>query len=183
MWKNGMWCLGSLVLLALLALAGCQQSKAKTPPPAARKAKKSPPRPWEKKGATPPGLKKKPIRQQAKKGLILNITSSGKADPHAVTMALQLAGHGLKDGRKVVLFFNVKGVDVPTKTFSKKLAFKDKPIKMLLGKLIKDGATVLVCPHCMKAMGLSKKDLVAGAQVANRAKLFGPLDHSAVFTY
>ncbi|UCH84707.1 MAG: hypothetical protein JSW50_03155, partial [Candidatus Latescibacterota bacterium] len=44
--------------------------------------------------------------------MFFSITSSGIEDTHAVTMALQLAGHALDDERKVVLFFNVRGVDV-----------------------------------------------------------------------
>ncbi|MBD3337056.1 MAG: hypothetical protein GF355_16195 [Candidatus Eisenbacteria bacterium] len=46
--------------------------------------------------------------------LLLNITSGAEEDPHTVTMALQLAGHALDDGRDVALFFNVRGARVAT---------------------------------------------------------------------
>ena len=115
--------------------------------------------------------------------VVLNIVS-GPDQPHPVTMALQLAGHALDDGRAVVLFFNVKAVDVPLKSLPADLAYHDKPIAALLEKLIDRGATVLVCPHCMKAQGIDADDLVDGAEVADRLKLFRQIDAGAVvFTY
>ncbi|MBN1912121.1 MAG: DsrE family protein [Pirellulales bacterium] len=112
-----------------------------------------------------------------------NITS-GTNDVHPVTMALQLAGHALDDGRKVVLFFNVRGVDVPTTKLPDDLAFHDKPVKKLLTDLIDRGAEVHVCPHCMKALGIDAKDLLPGVQVTNREKLFANLGpNTNVFSY
>ena len=115
--------------------------------------------------------------------VLFNITS-GPDDAHPVTMALQLAGHALDDGREVVLFFNVKGVSIPTKDLPADLAYHDKPIAGLLDGLIDRGATALACPHCMKAEGITAEDLVEGVQVASREKVFGPLGaRSVVFTY
>lgn len=115
--------------------------------------------------------------------LLISVTS-GVENPHAVTMALQLAGHGLADGRAVLLFFNVRGAAIPTKTLDATLAHGDRPIRQLLADRLAEGATVLVCPHCMKAMGVSADDLVAGAQVADAKKLFAGVDDgAAVFTY
>jgi len=116
--------------------------------------------------------------------LLLNITSGATEDPHAVTMALQLAGHGLEDGREVVLFFNVRGVSVPTVDLPADLAFIDKPIKELLTRLIEQGAEVHVCPHCMKALKVDDSDLIKGAVVTSREKLFSKLgSNTVVFSY
>jgi predicted peroxiredoxin len=115
--------------------------------------------------------------------MLLSITS-GVDDPHAVTMALQLAGHALDDGRQVVLFFNVRGVEVPTRRLPADLAFKAEPIKALLADRIERGAEVHVCPHCMKALGIEAGDLVDGAQVTDRQKLFAKIGpNTVVFTY
>lgn len=116
--------------------------------------------------------------------VVMNITSSAVDDPHAVTMALQLAGHALDDGRQVVLFFNVRGVTVPTTSLPENLAFHDKPIKQLLSNLLARGAEAHVCPHCMKALGLDAADLIPGAFVTNRDRLFSKLGYNTVvFTY
>lgn len=115
---------------------------------------------------------------------LLNITSSPIDDPHSVTMALQLAGHALDAGREVVLFFNVRAVMVPTTGLPDDLAFKAEPIKKLLASLIERGAVVHVCPHCMHALGVEAKDLLPGAMVTDREKLFSKIGaETVVFSY
>lgn len=115
--------------------------------------------------------------------MFFNITS-GPDDPHPVTMALQLAGHALDDGRDVLLFFNVRGVHIPTTQLSDTLAFGDRPIKELLADLMARGAEVHVCPHCMAALEVNETDLIEGAQVTTRDLLFAHLTgNTAVFTY
>ncbi|MFC1639434.1 DsrE family protein [Gemmatimonadota bacterium] len=115
--------------------------------------------------------------------IFFNITS-GPDDPHPVTMALQLAGHALDDNRSAVLFFNVRGVHIPTTQLPDTLAFGDRPIKEMLVSLMERGAEVHVCPHCMAALGVEAADLISGAQVTNRDMLFAHLNgNTAVFTY
>ena len=110
--------------------------------------------------------------------------TSGPEDPHPVTMALQLAGHALDDQRSVVLFFNVRGVNVPTRQLPDTLAFGHTPIKELLVSLMERGAEVHVCPHCMEALGVEAGDLIDGAQVTDRELLFAHLKgNTSVFTY
>ena len=116
--------------------------------------------------------------------MFLNITSGAEDDPHSVTMALQLAGYALDDGRDVVLFFNVRGVDVPTIDLPGDVAFEDRPIRELLIELLDRGAEAHVCPHCMEAMDIEVDDLIPGAFVADREKLFGkPGSNIVVFSY
>jgi sulfur relay (sulfurtransferase) complex TusBCD TusD component (DsrE family) len=116
--------------------------------------------------------------------MLFNITSSPIDDPHAVTMALQLAGHALDDGRPVVLFFNVRGVTTATVTLPDDLAFHVEPIKTLLANLVDRGAEVQVCPHCMEALGVQASDLIAGAVVTDRETLFAKVTaNTVVFSY
>jgi len=117
--------------------------------------------------------------------VVFNITSDPMVDPHPVTMALQLAGHALDDGRHVLLFFNVKAVEVPTKGFPADLGQPPAPpIKQLLAELIEDGAEVHECPMCMKLRGVTAADLVDGAMVTSREALFSRLGpNSVVFSY
>jgi predicted peroxiredoxin len=116
--------------------------------------------------------------------LVINLTS-GKEDPHKATMAMQLAGHGLADGRKVVVFLNVRATDLASKQAPAAWVFgKNPPLPDMLKDLIKREAVVMVCPHCMEALGTKKEDLVDGAQVASRESLFGSLgSNCAVFSY
>ena len=116
--------------------------------------------------------------------LLLNVTADPLEDPHSVTMALQLAGHGLDDGRDVVLFLNVRAVPVATTDLPGDLSFHAEPIEALLTDLVSRGAEVHVCPHCMKALGIPESALIDGAQVTSREALFARLTpETNVFTY
>lgn len=122
--------------------------------------------------------------QESKPGLVLNVTS-GREDLHAVTMALQLAGHGLNDGRAVTLFLNVRAPDLARADLPESLAFGgNPPVRKMLADLLGRGATVLVCPACAEAMGVKASDLLAGVEMATREALFAKLDaNTVVFTY
>ena len=117
--------------------------------------------------------------------VFINVTSDVAKKPQAIDMALKLGRFSLDEGRKVFYFFNVKAVHIPCKSLDAKLAFKGQdPIKQQLEKLIKDGAVVHVCPICMKALGVDKKDILAGSQVTTRSGLFAKIkSDTAVFTY
>eukprot|EP00913_Durusdinium_trenchii_P005695 g5313.t1 len=103
--------------------------------------------------------------------LELHRSAEGRLD-----MAMKLAGFALEEKREVFIFFNVKGVHVPTKDFSADVKFKDNdPIKEQLAKLIERGAVVHVCPICMKGLGVEKDDIIDGAKVTTRSQLHFPM--------
>ena len=124
-------------------------------------------------------------QQNEAKGLILFNVTSGQDDLHAATMAMQLAGHALDDGRKVVIFLNVRAPVFASKKAEGELAFlNNADVPTMLKALMKRGAELLVCPHCMEAMKVTEADLIDGAEVATRESLFGPLGPNAVvFSY
>lgn len=119
--------------------------------------------------------------------MFLNITIDGSDDPQRLDMALKLAGFALEEKRDVFIFFNVKGVNVPSKAFPADRKFggdKNATLKKQLEKLIADGAVVHVCPICMEAIGLKKEDLIDGAEVTTKSGLFKKIGgNTAVFTY
>jgi predicted peroxiredoxin len=119
-----------------------------------------------------------------KSTILLNITS-GPEDLHKVTMALQLGSHTLDDGRDLAVFLNVRSPVFAAKDCSAQLVLgKNPPVKAMLATLVMRGAKVHVCPHCMEALGIAAEDLIDGAQVTDREKLFGLLSpNTHVFTY
>lgn len=133
------------------------------------------------------GLAKKKTSEPvevAKRALIINLTA-GPADIQSVSMGLGLAAHGVADGREVTVFLNVAAPVIAGKAFPATVGFVDgKPVKSTLEQLIADGATVLVCPHCMENAGLTEADLLEGVALASRESLFGAMDAgAAVFSY
>lgn len=122
---------------------------------------------------------------QAAATVLLSVTSDAGAKPQSVDMALKLAGFTLDEGRRAVLFFNVKGVTIPSKSLGDEFAFQqEKPIHDQLAELIQRGADVHVCPICMKALGVAETDLIEGAHVTTRPSLFANITaDTVVFTY
>lgn len=101
-----------------------------------------------------------PARAESKDPLFINLTSD---DAHRVRMALAFGGnqHGL--GHGLTVFLNDKGVLVASKANADKFAEQQKMIADLVSK----GATVLVCPMCMKHYGVKESDLLPGLVVGN----------------
>ena len=119
--------------------------------------------------------------------VLMNVTSDARDSDRlqAVDMAMKLAGFALDEGRTVAMFFNVKGVHIPTGSFPADIKYQDNlPVSQQLAKLIERGAQVHVCPICMKALGVKEADVIKGAQVTTRAALFAHIGtDTAVFTY
>jgi predicted peroxiredoxin len=117
--------------------------------------------------------------------VFFSVTSDVNEDPQAVDMAMKLAGFSLDEGRHVVMFFNVKGVTVPSNALADDFAYQEnEPIKIQLASLIQRGVDVHVCPICMKALGVVESDLMENAKVTTRPGLFANISaNTAVFTY
>ena len=117
--------------------------------------------------------------------VFISVVSDMDSNPQAVDMAMKVAGFSLDEGRTVFMFFNVKGVRVPVQSLGDDVAFgSNDPVKKQLAKLIERGATVHVCPICMKALDVKEDQLVAGSHVTTRPALFQQIrNDTCVFTY
>lgn len=117
--------------------------------------------------------------------VLVSVVSDMTSNPQAVDMAMKFAGFALDENRPVFMFFNVKGVNVPSQATADDATFQENDaVKTQLAKLIERGAKVHVCPICMKALSVKDTDLMQGAQVTNRGALFGAIERgTCVFTY
>ena len=105
-----------------------------------------------------------------KDGLFLHI-SSGYENPHKVLMALKMAVMMSMD-KDVVVYFDIKGVDLVLKT-SKEMKFKDFPtLHELLDQLAAKKVIVMACPTCLKVAGYKPEDLRPGIIIAEKDKFF-----------
>ena len=149
----------SVLLLLLIALAGCSSKTEQTG------------------SAIHPEV-------DAKRALI-SITSDPLADPQAVNMGLTLAGFCLDEGYDVAIFFNVKGVTLPTTSFDATYQYLEHaPMTEQLQSLKERGAELHVCPVCMKDLEITGDDIIEAAFVTSKPKLFGKFGgDTMVFTY
>ncbi len=91
-------------------------------------------------------------------------------DLHSVNMALKL-GHMLSEaGSSVTLFVDLEGVRLVDKHQPQNLTWgAGESIETLYNQFISAGGSVLVCPHCAKAAGVT--EVRKGAVIADKDSL------------
>jgi sulfur relay (sulfurtransferase) complex TusBCD TusD component (DsrE family) len=110
--------------------------------------------------------------------LFVNLTSD---DSHRADMAITFGGNQHERGHPLTIFLNDKGVLIGSKSNSSKFADHQKA----LSDLMSDGATVLICPMCMKHYGVKESDLLPGLEVGNPELTGGALfkDNTKTLTW
>lgn len=92
--------------------------------------------------------------------LFINLTTD---DPHRANMGISFGKNQLERGHPLTIFLNDKGVLIGSQENAAQFADHQK----MLGELVDKGATVLICPMCMKHYGVKEADLLPGLQVGN----------------
>jgi len=92
--------------------------------------------------------------------LFINLTSD---DGHRVNMALAFGGKQMERGHPLTVFLNDRGVKAAAQANAEQ--FGDQ--QATLQKLLDEGATILVCPMCMKQYNVAQEDLLPGLEMGN----------------
>jgi sulfur relay (sulfurtransferase) complex TusBCD TusD component (DsrE family) len=98
--------------------------------------------------------------------LFANVTTD---DPHRANMALTFSKNQFERKHPLTVFLNDRGVFIASRAQSERF----KHHQDMLQALAKNGATILVCPMCMKHYGVKQDDLIEGVKVGN-PDLTGP---------
>ncbi|MFS8037183.1 DsrE family protein [Xanthobacter sp. AM11] len=101
-----------------------------------------------------------PAMAGANDPLFINLTSD---DGHRVNMAFAFGGNQHKRGHQLTVFMNDRAVRAASKANAEAFAVQQKTIAELLAS----GATILVCPMCMKQFGVKEEDLLPGLKIGN----------------
>jgi predicted peroxiredoxin len=103
-------------------------------------------------------------------GVFIHI-SQGPNDPHRVLMPLKMA-ELMADSRDVLIYFDIKGVEVVLKD-AHDIAYSHFPTsKKQLKALLAAGVEIHVCPGCLKAAGKTAKDVMEGVRIADKDRFF-----------
>ena len=78
-------------------------------------------------------------------------------------MAISFGKNQFERGHPLTIFLNDKWVNIGSKENSVKFADHQKA----LGEIMNKGATVLICPMCIKHYGIKEADLLTGLKVGN----------------
>lgn len=117
------------------------------------------------------------------KTIFYNVTTS---ESWASGMALGQAGMALKNGYRVVVFLNVRGVYLASKSHPQDtFSGTGKNAHEMIASLIENGARVVICPMCMKKAAIDEADLLPGVELGGPAVTF-PLmtgDDTVVMSY
>ena len=98
-----------------------------------------------------------------KKTIFYNLTTD---EAWTAGMALNQASKAIEHGYKVVVFLNVRGVLLASKAFhSDSFVASALSLQDMLQANMKEGAKVIVCPMCMKKVGLTQEDLIKGIEM------------------
>jgi sulfur relay (sulfurtransferase) complex TusBCD TusD component (DsrE family) len=92
--------------------------------------------------------------------LFINLTAD---DPHRANMAITFGANQFGRGHPLTIFLNDKGVLIGARTDTSRYAEHQKKLAELTSK----GATVLVCPMCMKQYGVAEGDLLPGIRIGS----------------
>jgi predicted peroxiredoxin len=94
--------------------------------------------------------------------LFVNLTNDGE---HRTFMAVQFSTKMLDQGHPLTIYLNDKGVKIASKANKQYAQVQSK-----LTDVIKKGATVYICPVCMKEYKVEGAALIDGLKIGN-AKL------------
>jgi sulfur relay (sulfurtransferase) complex TusBCD TusD component (DsrE family) len=110
--------------------------------------------------------------------LFVNLTSD---DSHRANMAITFGRNQHERGHSLTIFLNDKGVLIGSKVNSTKFADHQKALTELISK----GATVLICPMCMKHYDVKESDLLPGLKVGKPELTGGALfkDNTKTLTW
>ncbi len=101
-----------------------------------------------------------PASAQQKETIFYNIT---KEEAWAAGMALGQAHMALDNGYSVIIFLNVRGVFIASKSFqTDSWASSGQSLQDVLKSAMDKGAKVVICPMCMKKAGMTMDDVIKG---------------------
>jgi predicted peroxiredoxin len=99
-----------------------------------------------------------PMNKPMRDGVFIHI-SNGTNDSHRVLMALNMAAAIIAEDNDVLVYFDIKGIEVVLKD-APDLEFSHFPSsKTQLNNLMEKGVLLYVCPGCLKAAGKSEADV------------------------
>ncbi len=110
--------------------------------------------------------------------LFVNLTSD---DSHRANMAITFGAKQNERGHPLTVFLNDKAVLIGSKANADKFADHQKALTALMSK----GATILICPMCMKHYGVKEADLLPGLKVGSPELTGGALfkDNTKTLTW
>lgn len=97
--------------------------------------------------------------------LFVNLTTD---DPWRGAMAIGFAQKSLQQGHPTTIFLNISAVHLASQKLPQHTnGMTGKTLQQMLQEFIAQGGTVLICPNCMKQVGIVETDLIQGVKIGS----------------
>jgi len=98
--------------------------------------------------------------------LLITLTAH-ENDESNVTIAFTMGMKAIEKGHKVEMMLLSNGIHIAEKGYADKIDIGApfKPIKDLLASFLEQGGKLKVCSACMEHNGVTKEDIIEGAEV------------------
>lgn len=119
------------------------------------------------------------------KGKVIVGCSHGEEDPDRVAVSYLTAVAALDSGKEVVLWLTVEGVRLALRGYADGIRVgQEPPVERLHAQFVERGGRFFVCPIYFNERGLSREDLVEGAELKGATRLMEFAgDGAMTFTY
>jgi predicted peroxiredoxin len=101
-----------------------------------------------------------PVSADTQKTIFYNLTTD---EAWAAGMALGQADKALEAGYKAIIFLNVRGIFIASKSFATDTnGGTGKSLRDMLKSAMEKGAQAILCPMCMAKAGMEMEDVIEG---------------------
>jgi predicted peroxiredoxin len=111
------------------------------------------------------------LAQEKQQQVIVHL-SHYSDDLHAASMALKIGKILADAGAEVTLFADLEGARLGDRRVPQDLRWgNSKPMNKLYNAFTIAGGSVVLCPHCASAAGISKEDLRDGSRIGTEKEI------------
>ena len=115
---------------------------------------------------------------------LFTVTTFTNEDPDRVATPLVLANSALANGKDVLIWLTMEGVELAKKGAASKLTPKSfAPVNELLDTYIENGGRIGICPPCAKTHGLSDENKIDNAELMGAVAMLDETGGRQTFSF
>jgi len=115
---------------------------------------------------------------------LFTVTTFTNEDADRVATPLVLANSALANGKDVLIWLTMEGVELAKKGSAETLtAISFSPVSELLDSYIENGGRIGICPPCAKTHGLSDENIIDNAELMGAVAMLDETSGRQIFSF
>ena len=115
---------------------------------------------------------------------LFTVTSFTNEDADRVATPLVLANSALANGKDVLIWLTMEGVELAKKGSAETLTpISFSPVSELLDTYIENGGRIGICPPCAKTHGLSDENIIDNAELMGAVAMLDETSGRQTFSF